>query len=55
MFHAQYLNSSSLGFLQEDYYLSFYFLHIRKINDPPRVGPILIQGFFVLTNLVDTY
>jgi hypothetical protein len=33
MFHAKYLSFSSLGFLKEDI-LSFYFIQIRKINDP---------------------
>jgi hypothetical protein len=33
MFHAKYLSSSSLGSLKEDF-LSFYYMHIGKINDP---------------------
>jgi hypothetical protein len=33
MFHAKYLSFSSYGFLKEDI-LSFYYKHIREINDP---------------------
>jgi hypothetical protein len=33
MFHAEYLSSSSLGSLKEEF-LSFYYMHIGKINDP---------------------
>jgi hypothetical protein len=33
MFHAKYLSSSSLGSLKEDF-LSFYYMHIGKINYP---------------------
>jgi hypothetical protein len=32
MFHAKFLRSSSLGSLKEDF-LSFYYMHIGKIND----------------------
>jgi hypothetical protein len=42
MFHAIYLNSSSLGFFKEDF-SGFCNTHIRKINDPG-VGQILTQG-----------
>jgi hypothetical protein len=34
MFQAKYVKSSSFGFSQEDFLLSFYYIHIRKINDP---------------------
>jgi hypothetical protein len=43
MFHAKYLSSSSLSSLKEDF-LSFYYMHIGKINDPPGAGPILTPG-----------
>jgi hypothetical protein len=33
MFHAKYLSSSSYGFLKEDF-LSFYYVHKGKNNDP---------------------
>jgi hypothetical protein len=33
MFHAKYLSSTSFGFSQE-YFLSFHYMHIKKINDP---------------------
>jgi hypothetical protein len=33
MFHAKYLSSASLGSLKEDF-LSFYYIQIKKINDP---------------------
>jgi hypothetical protein len=43
MFHAKHLNSSSLGFLKEDF-LSFYYTHIVKNNDTPGAGPVLTPG-----------
>jgi hypothetical protein len=33
MFHAKDLSSNSLSSLKEDF-LSFYYMHIGKINDP---------------------
>jgi hypothetical protein len=33
MFHAEYLSSSSLGYLKEDF-LNVYYMHIGKIKDP---------------------
>jgi hypothetical protein len=33
MFNAKYLSSSYLSSLKEDF-LSFYYIHIGKINDP---------------------
>jgi hypothetical protein len=45
MFYAAYLSSSYFGFSQEDF-LTIYYIHvyIRKINDPPWVGPVLTLG-----------
>jgi hypothetical protein len=42
MFDAKYLSYSSLSSLKEDF-LSFYYMHIGKINDP-RAEPILTPG-----------
>jgi hypothetical protein len=48
MFHDKYLSSSTLGFLKEDFdFLSFYYKHIGKNNEPPPPpweGPILTPG-----------
>jgi hypothetical protein len=44
MFHAKYLSSSSFGSLKEDF-LSFYYMHIGKINDPLGHGQFWPQGF----------
>jgi hypothetical protein len=46
MFHAKYISSSSLGSLKEDF-LSFYYMHIGKINDP--LGEILTPGLLFKT------
>jgi hypothetical protein len=45
MFHAKYLNSSSFGFLKEDF-LNFYYIHIRNIYGPSPLeqGPFLTPG-----------
>jgi hypothetical protein len=53
IFHAKHLSCSSLGFLKEDF-LSFYNIHIGKINDP-RGGANFDPRAFIWTNLVDTH
>jgi hypothetical protein len=40
MFHAKYLSSSSKGFLKEGF-LSFYYIHKEKNNDPLGQGQFL--------------
>jgi hypothetical protein len=44
MFHAKYL--SSLGILKEDF-LSFYYIHRGKNNDPLGQGQFVPQGFYL--------
>jgi hypothetical protein len=46
MFHAKYLSSSSLSYLKEDF-LSFYYIHIGKINDPWDGTNFDPQGFYL--------
>jgi hypothetical protein len=44
MFHAKYPSSSSLDVSKEDF-VSFYYVHLMKINDPPQgAGLILTPG-----------
>jgi hypothetical protein len=46
MFRAKYLSSSSLHSLKENF-LSFYYMHIGKINDPLGRGQFWPQGFYL--------
>jgi hypothetical protein len=43
MFHAKYLSSSFLSSFKDDF-LTFYYLHIGKINDPLGRGHNLTPG-----------
>jgi hypothetical protein len=53
MFHAKYLTSSICQLLEE-FFLSFYYIHIRKINDP-RGGADFDPRAIIWTFLVRVY
>jgi hypothetical protein len=54
MFHDKYLSSNALEISKEDF-LSFYYTHIGKNNDPPPSGVNFVPRAFILTNFVHTH